>query len=768
MTTYYAHSGSPEDHSDWQPLREHLIAVGQGAADRARAACPEDQVLTQTAAAAGLLHDLGKYQPEWQNYLEEVAHGRPAGMIPHAIYGAAWAVYQLQNQAIAWAVAGHHAGLYDCNVINDKLLIEQEKFQARLAPLVQAAQTELGEWPEEVPDLSGIDPDQPDSCRRYELWCRVLFSLLVDSDRLDTERHQTGRARPPCLLNADQLLEVLEQDRAKRAARRPADSLNILRNRVFDECRDKGGHESRGFFALTVPTGGGKTLSAMAFALAHARRHNLRRVIVVIPYLSIIEQNAREYRDIFGPGQVIEHHSATERESKPSAEAPTRTAEELATENWDGPVIVTTSVQFLESLLAASPRRCRKLHNIARSVVVFDEAQALPTHLLNPLLSVFRDLKDHYGVSMIFSTATQPAFRRSAGLTEGFRDGELRPILPTALEEELFTKLRRVRYLRHLDQTWTWEQLAERLVAGNQALCVLNTRAHARAVWEAARQQLRDKNRPDAVDGVLHLSSAMCAAHRTHILGNPRNPRPGSVRDRLRRKLPCWLCSTQVIEAGVDVDFPAAFRALGPLDSIVQVAGRVNREGLLGDTPEARRLGDVHIFRPTEPGLPQGVYEKATGLAATFLAENDDDRLATDPAVFREYFDQLFGRIATDRDVRGERSIQEDRAEFNFRRVAERSQVIRDSGEPVIVPYGPAPKLVAAIRRAGTFSWRTARRLQRFMVNVRQRDMEALRQAGQVQPLVPDREGLLVLSKASYHAQLGVIVGIQPPEEFII
>ena len=295
----------------------------------------------------------------------------------------------------------------------------------------------------------------------------MLFSILVDADRLMTERFYTQRDRERRLLEPAQLLNQVERERLRKSEGK-TDLLTDLRNRVYHECL-KAGELPQGFFELTVPTGGGKTLSAMAFALAHAKRHGLRRVIVVIPFLSIIEQNAREYKQLFGSDIIIEHHSAVA-DDGPVRDRAIRSAADLATENWDAPIIVTTSVQFLESLLAASPRKCRKLHNIARSVVLFDEAQAMPAHILNPLLSVFRDLRTNYDVSFVFSTATQPAFRRNGELTEGLTPGELVSILPSALTERLFGELRRVDYHIELGQYWTWNDLVQRLIETPQAL----------------------------------------------------------------------------------------------------------------------------------------------------------------------------------------------------------------------------------------------------------------------------------------------------------
>lgn len=778
---YYAHSGSHSDLRDGQPLREHLREVARRAKAFAQAARPGDIALAETADAAGLLHDLGKYQREWQQYLEDSVAERPTTPVHHAIHGAAYAAYTLGHQALCMAGLGHHAGLADWDKASNELEARHPELAPLVEELVSVAKGECPEFPDTVADHV-LEPEDQASCRRYEFWIRVLFSILVDADRLETERFYTKRDLPRRELTvngqgptAEGLLALLDAERYRRAEGK-AGVITELRNRVFEECKNAG-EQPQGFFELTVPTGGGKTFSGMAFALAHTKRHRLRRVIVVIPYLSIIEQNAREYRQVFGPDVVVEHHSAVAESGSVTEDRAIRTPAELATENWDAPVIVTTSVQFLETLLSANPRRCRKLHNIARSVVLFDEAQAMPPHILNPLLNVFRELRSNYGVTFVFSTATQPGFRQSGGLTEGLqpgtpeKSGELRPILPSDLKIRLFRELQRVNYHFDLDTPWPWDALVNRLLEIPQALCVLNTRANAREVWQKLRDQVLARHGEAASEGVIHLSSAMCAQHRLEVLGSKDVYLPSSVRDRLIRKLPCWLISTQVIEAGVDVDFPCAFRALGPLDSIVQVAGRCNREGLLCEpaTGEPRR-GEVYVFKPEEGGMPRGFYEQATGEARTRLGEITGDQLATDPEVFTRYFTTLYSRTPTDATPKGERPIQELRAEFLFRSVAERAKVIDDGGTAVIVPYGEAVPIIKMIQRARFYDRHTHRRLQRFVVNLRPNDLHTLEAAGLIAPLLPIRkdDGPVVLDQAAYDEDLGVVVAGRAPEDFII
>ncbi|OGW91869.1 MAG: hypothetical protein A3D28_03760 [Omnitrophica bacterium RIFCSPHIGHO2_02_FULL_63_14] len=711
-------------------MRDHLCRVANLAK---RFAVPLG--FAAEAELAGLLHDLGKYRDEFQEYLR----GERAGGIEtrHAIYGAAWA-YTRNQLGGAFGVAGHHTGLHDMADLQTSA--GKSAVQDELSSLEQRFKEEIGA----LPDLPGCPPHVADEYSA-EFYTRLLFSCLVDADRLDTAfwPREPASDRP---LEAEALLSRVQSERQHKQAANPDGPLTALRNQVFDACVAAGA-KPQGFFSLTVPTGGGKTLSAMAFALAHARRHGLRRVIVVIPYLSIIEQNAAEYRRILGEDVVLENHSAVEPHADATEEEKDRL--ELISENWDAPVVVTTSVQFLGSLFAASPARCRKLHRIPRSVVIFDEVQTLPAHLLQPVLSVFRELQRNYGVSFVFSSATQPAFRKCLSLPDGFAPGELCEMAPQPVR--LFKALRRVNY--HLpkdDDALDWPQLAEKLAASKQALCVVNRVCHAATLWEELKKRLPAEEKP------VHLSAAMCPQHRLGKLAE--------IRARLEAGQPCRVIATQLIEAGVDVDFPVVWRALGPLDSIVQVAGRCNRENRL-------ERGEMHVFRPADHTLPPGVYRAAADQAAITLValggnEAATERLATDAHLFGDYFNSLWQAV----EVGG--NIQEERRKLHFRTVASEAKVIRDEGQPVIVRYGAGTAIVEEIRSrvhaAGQmrFTRDDLRRLQRFMVNVRTHKFELLLARQNVKPLLPNLE-LYVLDDGFYHLDIGLVIDHRPLEDFI-
>jgi CRISPR-associated endonuclease/helicase Cas3 len=748
-TAFFAHSANGA--GEWQELSRHLRDVGTMAGEFARPFGAQDE-----ARVAGLLHDLGKFRVEFQSYLRGE---RPGGVdTRHAAYGAKVA-FEKNWAGCAFAVAGHHAGLHNLDQL--QCLVEDPKYDLpRTVPVLEERfRSVLGPLPDSV--TLPLHLEKPASSN-IELYIRMIFSCLVDADFLDTERHFTGKARTARALGRinDLLLSRLESERKSKATDGP---VNQMRHSVFEQCLAMAG-QGQGFFSLTVPTGGGKTLSSMAFALAHARRWNLDRVIVVIPYLSIIEQNAAEYRRILDPageGLVVEHHSAV-----PVAE---RTGEgrrspmDLAAENWDAPVIVTTSVQLIESLFASSQSKCRKLHNIARSVVMLDEVQTLPTHLLDPLLNVLRDLEEHYGVSFVFTTATQPAFRRdAAGLPEGFAGDEVTELVPDT--RTTFSKVRRVEFRR--EGTLPWSTVAQRLAASHQSLCVLNVRRHAFELWEALRDAVGLHER----DSVFHLSSAMCAEHRLDVLGEIRDPRPGSVRHRLAAGHPCRLVATQVVEAGADLDFPLTYRALGPLDSIVQAGGRCNREGRLVDERGRPKLGEVVIFTPENHALPGGVYKTASDLAAVFLDRHGPQVLEDDPAVFGEYFSQLFRLTATDHTSGRQSSIREDRENLRFRDVSEKAKVIDEAGVPVVVPYANGRQLIESLRRrrhAAGVAWfgrDDLRRLQRFMVNVRERDRLLLERGSLIAPIHPGME-LFALVAGCYHDYLGLLIQDRPMED---
>ncbi len=738
----YAHTGDAG--GEWQPLATHLKNVAE-LAGRFGASCG----LGNAAKSAGLLHDLGKYRNEFQEYL---CKARGAGAdTHHAIYGAALAFRQAEQDLphllpAAFAVAGHHAGLPDVTDLRQDVEGTKYRTSERVPRLAELLESELGKLRfDSSPALQSAIQNEDELA--LEFAARMIFAALVDADRLDTA-HWPDAVPSERSLDAARLLQLVEKERErKRKGSADTDAnreLHRLRNAVFDDCL-AAAKLAPGFFSLTVPTGGGKTLAAMAFALAHAQAHGLRRVIVVIPFLSIIEQNAKEYRRILGDDVVLEHHSAVP--PRADADEEEKSAAELATENWDAPIIVTTSVQFLESLFADSPAKCRKLHRVAKSVVILDEVQTLPAHLLSPTLDIFRRLQRDCGASFVFCSATQPAFRKSPQLREGFTENDLRPISSNL--PELFQKLRRVDYhIPKSNQPLDWPALAARLAEQKQVLCVVNLRRHAATVWEEVRKKLSEMEK----SSVFHLSSAMCAQHRLDVLDQ--------VRELLKAGLPCRLVATQLLEAGVDVDFPAVWRAMGPLDSIVQVAGRCNREGRLPDG----QLGQMHVFRPADDGLPRdGLYQTATAIADTMLTTLSPEELATNLNLFTRYFAMLHAL-----PQEKARRIQELRRELMFREVAREAKVIEDDTRPVIVAYRTGADIIEDIQTRQPapgekrFDKRDLRSLQRYMVNVVRRDFDLLLGQKRLRELLP-KLSLHILKSGHYYPDLGLLASQAAP-----
>ena len=609
-----------------------------------------------------------------------------------------------------------------------------------------------------------------------EFLVRMLFSCLVDADFLDTERYMQGSERTSTALDAAGLLAKVARHVGGLQARERPSRLSGARGRIFQACLESASLDP-GLFTLTTPTGGGKTLAGLAFALEHARLRDMRRVIVVIPFLSIIEQNARIYREVLGEGVVVEHHSAVSRDtlSVEEHERKRRSSAELAAENWDAPVVVTTSVQFLESLFARSPSRCRKLHNLARSVVILDEVQTIPRHLLEPAVDIFRELADHYGTSFVFCSATQPGFARSNGLPSGFHPGEIREIAPEP--SLVFATLDRVRYELPAikEPPWDWPKLVDRLVRHRQVLTILNLRKHVVEVY----RELVDSVLPNERESVFHLSSSMCAEHRFAVLGDRNIPAKGTIYHALANNLPCRVVSSQVIEAGVDVDFPVVYRALAPLDALIQSAGRCNREGkLVGE--DGGPGGLVVIFLPADPkagDLPYGRLPMALTRQVLEHVKDAPGSLATNPALYSDYFDRLLRLDPSDapRRLSGgqlEPTIQEERRLLNFKKVAERIKVIDDSGQAVVVPYGGAvAKLAQFAERKVLYKTKfrlfrdDLRDLQRFMVNLRQADLDSL--GSRAWPIA-DEEGPWELDPVAYDKKFGVKIGELPPNDFVL
>lgn len=699
---YYAHSAPRDCAHPWHGLADHL----QGTGDRAARAL-ERVGLADLGRAAGLLHDLGKYTPEFQNRL------RGGPRVNHSTAGAKVACERYPvhlGKLIAFCVAGHHAGLAN-GVNGDRIGALADRLRAEVPALDPVWRDEISLPPLTVPRVQPRGRDSAGFTASFLI--RLVFSALVDADYLDTEAYYDGadgttspRGRYPSLAA---LRHRLDEHLAKLGAGPPT-PVNELRAEVLVHARELAG-ESPGLFTLTVPTGGGKTLTSLAFALDHAVRHGLDRVIYVIPYTNIIEQTAGVFREALGAGTpdapdfVVEHHSAFDADR--IEERWGRQKLRLAMENWDAPIVVTTAVQFFESLFSNRPARCRKLHNVAGSVVVLDETQTLPLGFLRPCVAAIDELARNWRSSVVLSSATQPALAEESGFAGGLRD--VRELAPEPVR--LQQRLRRTRL--RLRGRVTEDELADRLRHESRVLCIVGTRRRARAVYEAIRDH----------EGATHLTTLMCARHRRQVLAD--------VRRRLQAGERVRLVATSLVEAGVDLDFPAVWREEAGLESIIQAAGRCNREGRAA-------VGDVFVFRfPAEDGPPLPGFGRAADAARSVLRKHEDPMSLQ---AIREYFQTLYWAIGEEAlDHRGILPLLSERArslDFPFETIAREFRLIDSPMVPVIIPYrGPdgTDRTADGLIRDLDFVERPgglARRLQPYTVPVPPRAREALLRAG--------------------------------------
>lgn len=639
----------------------------------------------EEANLAGVLHDLGKYADLFQARLRGEAKG-----LDHWSPGAWLALSEFQAVAAALAIQGHHIGLQQGGNSALRMMkqatpntsrLSDEDFSRLKARLV--ADGLLAEKPTNpvIPVKVGFQ-----SQIASMLDVRMLFSCLTDADFLDTEAHFEGdeqgkryrEAGPK--LNAAQALTALDHYMSgkirsvNKADRSVLDARNALWNMVTTAAATE-----PGLLTLTAPTGSGKTLAMLKFALEHVRRNGLKRIILVVPFLSIIEQTAEIYRSVFQdfPGNfVLEHHSLAglgSEEATGDAEATAERARRLLAENWDAPIIITTNVQLLESLFSNRPSACRKLHNLMESVIMFDEAQTLPQSLAVPTLAALSHLSRTYRTTVLFATATQPAFDALDGAVAKLVYTGWRPVEAAPDHARLYGALRRYEVdWPDQGESKKWTTLAAEIRAEEQVLCVVNLKSHAAALLEQLKHD----------EAVFHLSTNLCALHRRAVLDE--------VRARLKSGQSCRLISTQCIEAGVDVDFPVVYRALAPLDAIAQAAGRCNREGRLADHDGNRKMGEVRVFEPDVAGdyrkrYPTRPYFQAAEVTRSMLAIAGKVGLdLNDPAVFRDYYHRLYDLTKPETQSR---ELTEALTAVDFVRVAKEYRLIDQSAIQVLVPY---------------------------------------------------------------------------------
>lgn len=716
---YYAHTDPnqpgkrPEEGASWQRLDEHLKSTAKLARQFAAAFEAGDW-----GYIAGLWHDLGKFSDEFQKMLYQSAHplAQNLSRIDHSTFGANQACRKWprgEGKILAYVIAGHHAGLPDGNSNEDSCL--RKRLDRNVPYSFRCSDESLNLFKPSLPFVL----DKKHAAYALSFFVRMLYSTLVDADFLDTEKHMKPyqATQRPQGYSLTRLNDRLSKYLAKFDGCPDKTPVNRVRSEVLCDCLNAA-DKTPGLFSLTVPTGGGKTLSSMAFALKHALKWHRRRVIYVIPYTSIIEQNAAEFRRVFGELAVLEHHSNFEPRQE---DYRTR----LASENWDAPIVVTTNVQFFESLFGCRASRCRKLHNIANTVIILDEVQALPSEVLLPCIEAIKELALHYNCSVILCSATQPAIQErddfSAGLA-GVREIAEDP-------EELATSLKRVNAvdLGGLADV----ELAARLATHKKVLCVVNTRKHARLLYELLRGS----------DGLFHLSASLCPVDRSRILTD--------IRVMLIEGWECRVISTQLVEAGVDIDFPVVYRAIAGIDSVAQAAGRCNREGLLD-------YGRVFVFRP-EHKLPPGYFRHTAQTAESVMRRFKDDILSLGAIeeYFRDYYWSQGDRLDNKSILRllREGALQLD---FPFREVAKKFKLIEEEYKPVIVPRDEkAGRLIEQIRYADSLRG-FSRKLQKYTVQMSQHDWDKLHDSGCLE-MMRDTFPILTCSHL-YDAETGLNV----------
>jgi CRISPR-associated endonuclease/helicase Cas3 len=636
----------------------------------------------------GLLHDLGKYQDAFQEYIR---NGGKRGSVPHASWGAGYARCKGLLET-SFAIDGHHKGIPD----NSTWKVDTEPFKRNE---IEEFNDVIARFTEEMKDFErNIEKKTLDEIAKTplhrEIFIRYLFSALTDGDWLSTEKHfdkAISELRPDISLPIEEMINKLEVELSKKSKE---GKINRMRNEARRQVLQKT-NQPCGFYSLSLPTGMGKTLTSIAWALHHARAQHLKRIIIVLPFVNIIDQTAQILKDIFGSELVLEHHSsfnegdaATRDDDKYSL---IEQRKKLACENWNYPIIVTTTVQFFESLFSNRPSKCRKVHNIAESVVVFDEVQTLPKEVILPTLQILKDIQTIMKTSFLFCTATQPAFEKRKGF-----DGidNIQPLINDV--NEMYKEMRRVEYklINNLEPVDLSALLNATSDNDASTLVIFNTKKPAIELFNLTKNL-------DQWGKKYHLSTAMCPDHRKKVIKN--------IRDDLAAQRKILVSSTQLIEAGVDFDFPVVFRALAPLEAIIQAAGRCNRENTLGPSG-----GKVFLFKLQDGGMPDKTYSACANHSEEFIRP-DIDQLH-DPETFNKYYSQVINLYVNPDQY----NINQARKDFNFQTVNDSYRIIRDKTESLYVYHysEESRQLFHSLEYKEFLSKDDYRRMQAYTVSV--------------------------------------------------
>jgi len=674
---YFAHTVEGKGEEEWHTLADHL----KGTAELA-ASFTDNQIYSKIFRIAGYLHDLGKYQPAFQRYLKE---GGIRGSVPHASWGAGYAAL-LNLHEVSFAIDGHHKGLPDRSLWKSDVIPYISKSESDFSFIVEEFNRDNNIIKD---DFTKQNPSFKNIFER-ELFTRYLFSSLTDADWLNTEKKcapELSDSRTDKILNYDEFIAKIEAEINNKSA---SGELNHLRNITRKQAVSKANMPA-GFYSLNLPTGMGKTLTSLSWGIYHAKYNKLKRVIIVLPYINIIDQTAEILKKILGSENVLEHHSGigediniTERIND------NEYAKRLACENWDYPLIITTTVQFFESIFSNKPSKCRKIHNIANSVVIFDEVQTLPKDIIIPTLTMLENINSVMKTSFLFCTATLPAFEKR----DRFHGIEsIHPLIDNP--KELFSKTKRVTYhpINNYDSI-DFNELAS--VAENQncsVLAVFNTK-------KSAREFFLNVSQIDLWINYYHLSTGMCPAHRKEIIRN--------IKQDLEENRKILVSSTQLIEAGVDFDFPCVFREMAPLESIIQAAGRCNRENRM------QNYGKVYLFRITDSAMPDKLYKTSAQFTEEMIKEDPDSLHSHN--FYPDYYKKVMN-LFVDGDAG---KINKSRENFDFVTVNSAYRIIDKAATGLVIyKYNEESKtLIHSIESKKYLSRDDYRKLQVFTVQV--------------------------------------------------
>jgi len=706
---YYGRTDGNIDKSNWQTVIDHLQSVAKLSADFAKKFKSDD-----LAYMIGLLHDIGKYSEEFQKRLENKKL-----RVDHSTAGAklAYENYKALGLIAAYVIAGHHGGMPDFGTVANCSSLE-----SRLKNSIIPEYFSYKEDIKKLPSLTSFKiPFKRFDGFSRAFYIRMLFSCLVDADSLDAERASGDINSQYRGIEYD--MADLESRLAKYIASKTKDAskskINDYRKLILETCIKKA-ESAPGLYSLTVPTGGGKTLSSLSFAMHHAVKNNMDRIIYVIPYTSIIEQNADVFRGAVGGQYILEHHSNYQYTEEYAEWSDDIRRISLAAENWDAPIVVTTNVQFFESLFSSKRSRSRKLHNLTNSIIILDEAQMLPAEYLRPCLAAIAELVINYNATVLLCTATQPALNQ-------YIPAGLEPVELMDAPDELYEKFRRVesKLMGYLSD----DELVEHLKGNRQALCIVNTRKHAQLLYDKLK----------GTDGLYHLSARMYPEHRKEKLKE--------IKTALKEGQACIVISTQLIEAGVDIDFPLVYRALAGIDSIAQAAGRCNREGKL-------EKGIVNIFIPEKHGMPGGWISRTAEIGNIVLTEFEDGLCMKS---VERYFTRLYKideELLDRKDILASLELGSKQLQFEFEQISENFKLIDESMISIIIPLDERCNSILKEARWSEKLRGFSRKLQPYTVQVYSYEYNAFLKAGYIE----DIAGFKVLTNNElYNNDVGLL-----------